>query len=119
MASNPRNTASQIAATSISNTALERTTRFAACILDRGRFSWVWVVPTCPYCNKSHDHYGGPLDSDPYIYVGRLFAARCDSTDRRRLAPEYPSLDLWYILEPIQSKDYLPETGNSRSVGGT
>ena len=117
MATNLLNNAPQVTPAPITNTSLDRTTMFAPCILDRGRFSWVWIVPSCPYCHKSHDHYGGPLDGDPYMYVGRMFAARCDSTDRRRLAPEYPSLNLWYVLEPIQSKERAPETGNTRVVG--
>jgi len=29
-------------------------------ILARGKYSWIWIVMTCPYCDKPHDHYGGP-----------------------------------------------------------
>jgi hypothetical protein len=93
----------------------DRKVAFAPCILGRGRYSWVWIVPTCPYCGKSHDHYAGALDSDPNLYIGRMFAARCDATDRRRLLPEYATLNLWYVLEPIQVKE--PAPANMRVVG--
>ncbi|HEX6290373.1 MAG TPA: hypothetical protein VFZ66_14380 [Herpetosiphonaceae bacterium] len=111
----PVNTTSQPSRPSIVDPALDRTVLFAPCVLDRGRFSWVWIVPTCPYCGKSHDHYGGPIDGDPYVYIGRMFAARCDATDRRRLTPDYPKLNLWYVLEPIQAKERAP--GKTRAVG--
>lgn len=68
----------------------------------RGTFSWLWVLPACPYCGNSHEHYAGPLDRDPYAYLGSSYAARCDTTDRRRLAIEAGSRDLWYVLVPVQ-----------------
>lgn len=75
-----------------------RTTMVAQAVLARGQYSWVWVVPTCPYCSKPHDHYGGSLESDPTRYLEQVFPARCDQTDRRRLMLQYPSADLRYLL---------------------
>jgi hypothetical protein len=118
MPTNAVNTTSQNPYTPIQDTALDRTIMFASCVLERGRFSWVWVVPACPYCNKAHDHYAGPLDGDPYIYVGRMFTARCDATERQRLLPEYPSLNLLYVLEPIQSREQVRQPLTARMVGG-
>ncbi len=78
--------------------ASDRIIKVAHVVLAGGRYSWVWVVPECPYCGKPHDHYGGPLDGNPYMYLGQVFAARCDQTDRRRLGPQYPPADLRYVL---------------------
>jgi hypothetical protein len=46
-------------------------------VLDRGKYSWIWVVPSCPYCGKAHAHYGGPLDHDPYYYLAYPMTATC------------------------------------------
>jgi len=118
MSNNAVNATTQSPYLPIKDTALDRTIMFAACMLERGRFSWVWVVPACPYCNKPHDHYAGPLDGDPYMYIGRMFTTRCDATDRQRLLSEYPSLNLWYVLEPVQSKEQAMQPDKARIVGG-
>jgi hypothetical protein len=118
MTTNALNTTRQTSYLPIMDACLDRTIMFAPCVLEQGRFSWAWVVPACPYCNKPHDHYAGPLDSDPYTYVGRMFTARCDATERQRLLPAYPSLNLWYILEPMQAKAYTIQPGQARSIGG-
>ncbi len=68
-------------------------------VLEHGTYSWIWLVPTCPYCGKSHHHYGGPLNGDPYKYLEQVLFARCDKTDRRRLFPGHPDADLRYILQ--------------------
>ncbi len=102
---------------SLTTTTADRKITFAPCVLDRGRHSWVWIVPACPYCGKCHDHYAGPLDSDPHLYIGRLFAARCDATDRQRLSPQYSTSNLWYVLEPIQTKAQPQELSAVRAIG--
>ncbi len=38
--------------------------------LDRGKYSWIWVVLRCPYCGKPHKHYGGPLETNPGGVLG-------------------------------------------------
>lgn len=80
-------------------------------VLVQGRYSWLWVVPACPYCGKQHDHFGGPLDGDPQSYADMSFVARCDSTDRGRFAAQYSSGALWYRLlpseEPRAARDLL------------
>ncbi len=78
--------------------ALDRTIMIAHAVLAHGRYSWVWVVPACPFCGKPHDHYGGSLESDPAQYLGHVFPARCDQTDRRRLVLQYLPADLRYVL---------------------
>lgn len=80
----------------------ERCVVVARAVLEQGRYSWLWIVRDCPYCGKQHDHFAGPLDGDPQQYSGNVMAARCDRTDRRRLAIEYPSGALWYQLETSQ-----------------
>jgi hypothetical protein len=115
MATNRVDATTQPSHQSLTNTASDRKITFASCVLAQGRYSWVWIVPACPYCGKSHDHYAGPLDSDPDLYIGRMFAARCDATDRRRLLPEYSTMNLWYVLQPIQAKE--KEQGVTRAVG--
>ncbi len=75
-----------------------RIIRVAQVLLERGRYSWIWVVPTCPYCGKPHDHYGGSLDHAPHWYVGQLFPAHCDRADRRRLTIRDRAAALWYTL---------------------
>jgi hypothetical protein len=94
----------------------ERNVAKARAVLERGRFSWLWVVAACPYCGKQHDHFAGPLDGDPYQYVGMTFAARCDRTDRRRLAVDYPSGALWYQLTPAQPDEQTLAAESLRSI---
>ena len=79
----------------------ERSIAVAQVVLRRGRENWLWVVLTCPYCGKQHDHFGGPLDADPQPAAGRTFVARCDRTDRRRLSVDYPAAALWYQFEIV------------------
>ncbi len=74
--------------------------RIAEVVLERGRYSWVWVVPTCPYCGKRHEHYGGARNGDPYRYLGHPLASQCDKTARRQLSPADPTVALQYVLEP-------------------
>jgi hypothetical protein len=76
------------------------TIRIADASLERGKYSWVWVVPKCPYCGKRHEHYGGALDGDPYKYIGQTITAQCDKTARRQLSPGDPAIPLHYALEP-------------------
>ncbi len=78
------------------------TVRIVQAHLERGRYSWMWVVLTCPFCGKPHDHYAGPLDGDPYLYLGQTVPARCDRTDRRRLLMHQPALARWYVLTASQ-----------------
>lgn len=44
-----------------------RIIRVVQVLLERGRYSWMWVVPKCPYCGKPHDHYGGPSTMPPLV----------------------------------------------------
>jgi len=80
---------------------LNRLVRVARATLERGRFSWFWVVETCPFCGDTHDHYAGPIDGNPYAYAGHAVAARCSRTDRRRIALHTPTASLWYVIEPV------------------
>jgi hypothetical protein len=75
-----------------------RILRKAQAYLERGRYSWIWVVPTCPYCGKPHDHDGGPLNGNPSLYLGETFPARCDRANRRALLISDPGVALWYVL---------------------
>jgi hypothetical protein len=75
-----------------------RIVRSAQVLLEQGRYSWIWVVPTCPYCGKAHHHYGGPLDRAPSTYRGQVFPAHCDRTDRCQLGIPDPTAALWYVL---------------------
>ncbi len=77
--------------------------RIAEAVLEHGKYSWVWVIPECPYCGKPHEHYGGALDGDPYNYLGQTMTAQCDKTDRRRLSPGDPAISLRYVLESAGS----------------
>ncbi len=85
--------------------------RIADAVLERGRYSWVWVVPICPYCGKQHEHYGGALDGDPDRYLSQPLASQCDKTDRRQLSPGDPAVALQYVLEP--SVMLADETGST------
>ncbi len=79
-------------------------TAVARAVLEQGRYSWIWVVPACPYCGKQHDHYGGLLDGDPYRHAGCVVPARCDNVDRKRFVPAASIGDLRYVLEPDEQK---------------
>jgi hypothetical protein len=46
-----------------------------------------------------------------------MFTARCDATERRRLLLEYPSLNLLYVLEPIQTKEQAMQPPVTRIAG--
>ena len=66
--------------------------------LERGRYSWIWVVPECPYCGQSHEHYAGSLDAVPEKYLGVEELATCSKLDRQVL--QYGLTErLAYILE--------------------
>jgi len=66
--------------------------------LERGRSSWIWVVPACPYCGHAHEHYAGPLDAAPEQYLGMEEPATCSNLDRQVL--QYGSDErLRYTLE--------------------
>jgi hypothetical protein len=75
-----------------------RIIRVAQALLERGQYSWIWVVSSCPYCGKPHDHYGGSLNHPPRLYSEQLFPAHCDRTDRRRFAIRNRVTALWYTL---------------------
>jgi len=51
---------------------------------------------TCPYCDKPHDHYGGPLDAAPRA-LGVVVSAHCDASVRRQAAADL-SASLSYVL---------------------
>ncbi len=67
--------------------------------LEQGRYSWVWVVSTCPYCGQAHDHYAGPLDNDPMKYLGHPVHAHCPKTAWPTGAPAHPAVQEEYVLE--------------------
>ncbi len=71
----------------------------AAAVLRQGKYSWAWVVRTCPYCGKLHEHFGGSLDSDPQRYLGRPVTARCDPAARQQRTTPPPAGARMYILE--------------------
>jgi hypothetical protein len=83
---------------------LNRVVRVAPATLERGRFSWFWVVSHCPFCGQCHDHYAGPIDGDPRTYAGRAVAARCSHTDRRQFGHSHASASPWYIIQPQESR---------------
>ncbi len=69
--------------------------------LERGRYSWLWVVPQCPYCGHRHEHYAGPLDQDPMAYLGQAVLAKCSIADQRDYVPERPVVQGEYVLEAM------------------
>jgi len=71
----------------------------AAAYLEQGRYSWVWVVPQCPYCGHAHEHYAGPLDNDPTKYLRYIEHAHCPKAARRTNAPAHPAVQEAYVLE--------------------
>jgi hypothetical protein len=76
----------------------ERTKRQAYAVLERGKHSWIWVVPTCPYCGQCHTHYGGPLDGNPHRYLQWRARAYCNKADRQRWKQWNPTMTFSYIL---------------------
>ncbi len=70
----------------------------AEAALEWGQYSWVWVVLRCPHCGKAHEHYAGPLDNDPYKYLGQPVISKCNKTDRREMAPNALAMLLQYVL---------------------
>src|SRR3712207_6736304 len=66
--------------------------------LERGRYSWIWVVPECPYCGQAHDHYAGPLDRDPAKYLGHSVRAPCPKMAWCTSAPAQPAVRQGYVL---------------------
>ncbi len=77
----------------------EQTMLVAAAILARGRYSWIWVVPCCPYCGRQHAHYGGGLECDPRWYLKHPLPASCTPGDSCGQVPGAPSRRR-YILQP-------------------
>jgi predicted ester cyclase len=71
-------------------------------MLERGTYSWMWVVTSCPYCGKTHEHYGGPFDGDPQKYINCVTSAKCDKADLQPPALDYPEADLRYVLSADQ-----------------
>lgn len=57
----------------------------ARAYLDHTRYSWVWVVKSCPYCCKQHHHYAGPRDGNPLSYTDRPVFAYCDRQIQQRV----------------------------------
>ncbi len=66
--------------------------------LERGRYSWVWVVAVCPYCGQAHEHYAGPLDADPHLYPDIEQLALCSKRARQAMQ-QGPDERRTYILE--------------------
>jgi hypothetical protein len=71
----------------------------AMATLEPGRYSWLWVVQRCPYCGRRHEHYAGPLDQDPDVYLGQTVLAKCSMVDQREYVPERPAVQGEYVLE--------------------
>ena len=67
--------------------------------LEQGRYSWIWVVPQCPYCGHAHEHYAGPLDKDPTKYLGYIEHAHCPKAAQRTNASTHPAVQEAYVLE--------------------
>jgi hypothetical protein len=66
--------------------------------LERGRYSWIWVVPQCPYCGQAHEHYAGPLDAAPHLYPDVEQLAACSKRNRQAMQ-QGPDEWLTYTLE--------------------
>jgi hypothetical protein len=75
-----------------------RLTPHAAVLLERGTYSWIWVVPQCPYCGHAHEHYAGPLDAAPHLYPDVEQLACCSKHDRQAMQ-QGPDARLTYTLE--------------------
>ncbi len=72
--------------------------QYAEAHLERGRYSWIWVVQYCPYCGHVHEHYAGPLDAAPQLYPDIEQLACCSRRDRQAM-PQGPDERLTYTLE--------------------
>ena len=70
----------------------------AAVQLERGTYSWIWVVPQCPYCGQAHEHYAGPLDAAPHLYP-EVEQLACCSKRHRQAMQQDPDERLTYTLE--------------------
>jgi hypothetical protein len=73
-------------------------THSADVVLERGTYSWIWVVAQCPYCGQAHEHYAGPLDAAPQLYPDVEQLASC-SKRRRQAMQQGPDERLTYTLE--------------------
>lgn len=84
-------------------------------ILERSRYSLIWIVEACPYCGKSHHHYAGSLNGNPYRYVDHRVRANCDVADcqDRAQMPQGGSMD--YLL---RSADDPHQAGLTLAVNG-
>ncbi len=71
----------------------------ASAVLERGSYSWIWVVRACPYCGKSHEHYGGALDGDPHKLLRYSLSAHCDKPHWPHHTPGGSNGELRYVLE--------------------
>ncbi len=81
----------------------ELTIPSACAVLERGTYSWMWVVKACPYCGKKHEHYGGPLDGDPRTYIDLIASSKCDKTDQQYHTLNQADVDRRYALYTDQS----------------
>jgi hypothetical protein len=68
-------------------------------VLDRGKHSWIWVVPRCPYCGHPHAHYGGSFDTDPATYLAYPMTAVCKRRARPPAVPAAPAGTFQYVLQ--------------------
>jgi hypothetical protein len=68
-------------------------------VLNRGKHSWIWVVPRCPYCGDPHAHYGGPFDTDPATYLASPMTAVCQRRARYPSGPPAPAGTFQYVLQ--------------------
>lgn len=80
---------------------MERQPTHALAHLERGTYSWSWVVDQCPFCGDRHDHTAGPLDGDPSIYLGHEVMAPCTGIDAKNFLPDQTAAAAVprYILE--------------------
>jgi hypothetical protein len=70
-------------------------------VLDRGKHSWIWVVPCCPYCGDPHAHYGGPFDTDPATYLEFPMTAVCKRRARQPAGLAAPAGRFQYVLQAV------------------
>jgi hypothetical protein len=68
-------------------------------VLERGKHSWIWVVPRCPYCGYPHAHYGGPFDTDPARYLAYPMTAMCKRYARPPAVPAALAGTFHYVLQ--------------------
>ncbi len=77
-----------------------QTVLVAEAILERGRYSWIWVVASCPYCGRQHAHYGGGLEHDPCWALRHPLPASCTRGDQPRRTLGVPATRRQYLLQP-------------------